>query len=569
MSTLHRVRARTRFALLFSATVFVAIGFGVFSGAQRAISDAALVAHTHEVLRNIDEVQSTLLMSESSLRGYELTDNQAYLSTYHDSAERVPRQLAQLRALVADNPVQIANVRVLQHLANTRLAQMRQLLDTYQRAGLIALQRAMGAEVFQNSSAIRDHMQQMIELEQRLLQSRDRSNQRSADLLLGLALAGIPLGLGGVCVVYALLFRELRNRSAAEQAASVANEKLEASILELERTTADLNALSRYSGLLQSCMDPTEALTVTTRLLAALIPDSGGSIYLLRASRDRAEQIVTWGQPSVRSEPIVTPHDCWALRRDKSHFVNAQRHDSACTHMLDDPQSIGASTACIPLSAQGTQLGFVFLAGSGPGPLPRIAIAEAAAEQLSLALSNLRLRESLRLQSIRDPLTGLFNRRYLEESLQHELARCERRSMPLSLLMLDVDHFKQFNDVHGHGGGDSLLAAVGQMLSSRLRGEDIACRYGGEEFTVILPETGPEEALVIAEHIRAAAPQLNANLDGKALPGVTLSIGLASYSRDGTVATTLLRKADAALYRAKRSGRNQVQQYDSILDDIS
>ncbi|WP_045760974.1 sensor domain-containing diguanylate cyclase [Xanthomonas albilineans] len=569
MSTLHRVRARTRFALLFSATVFVAIGFGVFSGAQRAISDAALVAHTHEVLRNIDEVQSTLLMSESSLRGYELTDNQAYLSTYHDSAERVPRQLAQLRALVADNPVQIANVRVLQHLANTRLAQMRQLLDTYQRAGLIALQRAMGAEVFQNSSAIRDHMQQMIELEQRLLQSRDRSNQRSADLLLGLALAGIPLGLGGVCVVYVLLFRELRNRSAAEQAASVANEKLEASILELERTTADLNALSRYSGLLQSCMDPTEALTVTTRLLAALIPDSGGSIYLLRASRDRAEQIVTWGQPSVRSEPIVTPHDCWALRRDKSHFVNAQRHDSACTHMLDDPQSIGASTACIPLSAQGTQLGFVFLAGSGPGPLPRIAIAEAAAEQLSLALSNLRLRESLRLQSIRDPLTGLFNRRYLEESLQHELARCERRSMPLSLLMLDVDHFKQFNDVHGHGGGDSLLAAVGQMLSSRLRGEDIACRYGGEEFTVILPETGPEEALVIAEHIRAAAPQLNANLDGKALPGVTLSIGLASYSRDGTVATTLLRKADAALYRAKRSGRNQVQPYDSILDDIS
>ncbi|NYF18628.1 diguanylate cyclase (GGDEF)-like protein [Xanthomonas sp. JAI131] len=568
MSTFQRVRIRTRLALLFSALVFVSIGFGVFSGAQRSISDAARVAHTHQVLRSIDEVQSTLLQAETAARGYELTGNQAYLSNYRDSAERVPRHLAQLRALVVDNPVQIANLDILQRLVHARLTQMRQMLDLYQRDGLEALQRAMAPSVFQDSGAIRDHVQQMIELEQQLLQSRDRSNQRSSDLLLALALAGIPFGLGSVGVVYALLFRELRNRSNAEHAASVANDKLAASIHDLERTSADLNALSRYTGLLQSCVDPKEALEVTARMLAALMPDAGGSVYLLRASRDRAESIVAWGEAPVRSEPAVAPEECWALRRDKAHFVHALRHDSACAHLLDDPQAVGASSACIPLSAQGTQLGFVFLAGPGPGPLPRIAIAEAAAEQLSLALSNLRLRESLRLQSIRDPLTGLFNRRYLEESLNHELARCARRSVPLSLLMLDVDHFKHFNDLHGHGGGDSLLAAVGQMLASRLRGEDIACRYGGEEFTVILPETGAEAALAIAEQIRSAAQQMTTTLDGKALPGVTVSIGLASYSRDGVVATTLLRKADAALYRAKRSGRNQVQQFDPALDGM-
>ncbi|WP_394686461.1 diguanylate cyclase [uncultured Xanthomonas sp.] len=568
MPILQRVRARTRLALLFSAAVFVLIGAGVFYGAQRAISDAARVAHTHEVLRNIDEVQSTLLMTESSLRGYELTDNQAYLSLYYDSAERVPRQLAQLRKLVADNPVQIANVQMLEQLANTRLVQMRQMLAVYQRDGLEALQRAMAPSVYQSSSAVRDQVQQMTDVELQLLQSRDTSNQRSADMLLALALAGIPFGLGSVGVVYALLFRELRNRSNAEQAASIANERMEASINELERTSADLNALSRYTGLLQSCAEPAEALTVTARLLAALMPDAGGSVYLLRASRDRAEEIVSWGQPPVGSEPAVAPQDCWALRRDKSHFVHAQGHDSVCAHLREDPYAAGASTACIPLSAQGTQLGFVFLAGRGPGALPRIAIAEAAAEQLSLALSNLRLRESLRLQSIRDPLTGLFNRRYLEESLNHELARCGRRQMPLSLLMLDVDHFKQFNDLHGHGGGDALLAAVGQMLSTRLRGEDIACRYGGEEFTVILPETGPEQAQAIAEQIRSAAQQLSATVDGKALPAVTMSIGVASYARDGVVATTLLRKADAALYRAKRCGRNQVQAYDPTLDGM-
>src|SRR5690606_2688042 len=116
--------------------------------------------------------------------------------------------------------------------------------------------------------------------------------------------------------------------------------------------------------------------------------------------------------------------------------------------------------------AQGTQIGFLFLCGQGPGPLPRLAIAESAMEQPSLALSNLRLRESLRLQSIRDPLTGLYNRRYLEESLTRELARCGRRRLPLSVLMLDLDHFKNFNDTQGHSGGDALLAALGELLSS-------------------------------------------------------------------------------------------------------
>ncbi|CTP86926.1 histidine kinase [Xanthomonas translucens pv. arrhenatheri] len=568
MPTFHSVRIRTRLALLFSALVFVSIGFGVFSGARRSISDAARVAHTQQVLRSIDDVQSTLLQTEIAARSYELTGNQAYLSNYRDSAERVPRQLAQLRALIFDNPAQIANLDILQRLVQARLTQLQQMLDLYQRDGLAALQRAMAPSVFKDSSAIGDHVQQMTELEQQLLLRRDRSNQRSSDLLLALALAGIPFGLGSVGVVYALLFRELRNRSHAEQAASVANDKLAASIHDLERTSADLNALSRYTGLLQSCVDPKEALAVTARMLAALMPDAGGSVYLLHASMDRAESIVAWGEPPVRSVAAVAPEECWALRRDKTHFVHALRHDAACAHLRDDPQAVGASSACIPLSAQGTQLGFVFLAGPGRGPLPRIAIAEAAAEQLSLALSNLRLRESLRLQSIRDPLTGLFNRRYLEESLNHELTRCARRSVPLSLLMLDVDHFKHFNDLHGHGGGDSLLAAVGQMLASRLRGEDIACRYGGEEFTVILPETDAEAALAIAEQIRGAAQQMRTTLDGKALPGVTLSIGLASYSRDGVVATTLLRKADAALYRAKRNGRNQVQPFDPALDGM-
>ncbi|WP_151797154.1 GGDEF domain-containing protein, partial [Acinetobacter nosocomialis] len=143
------------------------------------------------------------------------------------------------------------------------------------------------------------------------------------------------------------------------------------------------------------------------------------------------------------------------------------------------------------------------LRGDNAQELASLTVAEAAAEQLSLALHNLRLRETLRQQSIRDPLTGLFNRRYLEEALNHELSRCTRRVQPLSVLMLDVDHFKQCNDLHGHSGGDRVLAAIGELLLAQTRGEDICCRYGGEELTIILPEVDLATASAMAEKLRA------------------------------------------------------------------
>lgn len=184
---------------------------------------------------------------------------------------------------------------------------------------------------------------------------------------------------------------------------------------------------------------------------------------------------------------------------------------------------------------------------------------ETAAEQLAMALSNLELQERLRIQSIREPLTGLFNRRYLEESLARELARCARRGLPLALMMLDLDHFKRFNDTHGHPGGDALLAGFGRLLQQLSRQEDIACRYGGEEFTLILPESTPQAAAERAEQIRAAVEAMRVPHLGKDLPPVTVSIGLACFPHDGQEPEALLRSADQALYRAKAQGRNRVE----------
>ncbi|APP84119.1 diguanylate cyclase [Xanthomonas hortorum pv. vitians] len=554
-------RRSNQLALAFSALIFIAIGIGIFVGARRSLADAAWVAHTHEVIGRIDEIQARMLDAESAQRGFLLTGNDGYLLDYQTSVERLPILLGNLRRLITDNTTQEQHLDRLQQLVETRLQQIQHTLDLYTQSGLEPARASIRQNAFRTTSAIREQSLSMVQREQELLVERAESSRQSATLLLVLALAGIPFGLVVVGTVYGLLMRELSNRAQAERLAAQANRELGESVGALQRSTADLNLLSRYTGLLQSCISAEEALVVTSRTLAGLLPGVAGSVYLLRASQDRAEAISHWGEPLLQSAPHLLPEECWALRRGQPHIIEDLHRDALCAHIAVPDTTAPITTACLPMSAQGTQLGFLFLSSPGPGPMPRLEIAEAAAEQLSLALSNLRLRESLRRQSIRDALTGLYNRRYLEESLSHELARCARRDLPLSVLMLDVDHFKQFNDSQGHAGGDLLLAAVGELLLTRLRAEDVACRYGGEEFTVILPETDGAEAMRVAEQIRGFIAALAVTDGQRSLPRVTASIGVASFPIDGELGSSLIQKADAALYIAKHRGRNRVEQH--------
>ena len=184
--------------------------------------------------------------------------------------------------------------------------------------------------------------------------------------------------------------------------------------------------------------------------------------------------------------------------------------------------------------------------------------AKAVGERVSLALANLRLREVLRGQSIRDPLTGLFNRRFMEESFERELRRAVRGKQQLALLMLDIDHFKRFNDTFGHQAGDALLRALGNLLRHRTRGQDVACRFGGEEFAFILAGTSSEAATKRAELLRKDIAQLNVQHAGLLLGAVTLSFGIAVYPDHGDSTDALLNRADDALYRAKSEGRDKV-----------
>jgi len=190
------------------------------------------------------------------------------------------------------------------------------------------------------------------------------------------------------------------------------------------------------------------------------------------------------------------------------------------------------------------------------GPAHRLAITVAG--QLSMAFANLRLRDSLREMSIRDPVTGLFNRRYMKETLDRELSRATRDNSELGILMIDVDHFKAFNDVHGHEAGDVVLEAVGDMLTRYSRTSDIACRFGGEEFVVILPDCSVDDSRLRADELRHRIAGLRVPFRKIELSGPTISCGVAAFPLHGATAEDLLHSADGALYAAKKAGRDQV-----------
>jgi diguanylate cyclase (GGDEF)-like protein len=184
--------------------------------------------------------------------------------------------------------------------------------------------------------------------------------------------------------------------------------------------------------------------------------------------------------------------------------------------------------------------------------------AVAVAEHVSLALSNMKLRETLHNLSIRDPLTGLFNRRYMEESLERELLKAKRYSRPLGVIMIDIDHFKRFNDTYGHEAGDLVLRELGVFLQNRIRLTDIPCRYGGEEFTLILPEADIALTRQRAEQIRQGVAAIRVKIQGQTLAEITISQGVAVFPGNGQTGEEILRAADEALYRAKQQGRNHV-----------
>jgi diguanylate cyclase (GGDEF)-like protein len=310
---------------------------------------------------------------------------------------------------------------------------------------------------------------------------------------------------------------------------------------------------------LQACRTPEEAYSILSRKAPCLLPGLTGAVAITSNSRTLVETVAVWGA----GDSVATafhPDECWGLRRGRPHHAGDDS-DAVCGHVA--PTTAGH--VCVPMAVHGETLGVLSLCTDRPGGLTerQRQAARVMADQVSLALANLRFQEALRDLSIRDALTGLYNRRYLEESLSREIARASRQQQPLAVVMMDVDHFKRLNDAQGHEAGDAVLAEVGKLLARRTRAEDIACRFGGEEFCLILPGIDGPTALRRADDLRRAVARLDVRYGQVPLGPVTMSAGVAVYSGQG--GESVIAAADAALYRAKRSGRDRVMAADEPL----
>lgn len=333
---------------------------------------------------------------------------------------------------------------------------------------------------------------------------------------------------------------------------------------ELKLRMREAKLMSEMMDLLHACIQVEEAFEIVSRYGRQIFPGKFGALFTTDWKRESLEMVCSWGGAPVHLEPL-TPRDCWALRRGQLHYYANPQTDMICRHVNknDNVQPY----ICIPLMEQGEALGIFHLqCPTGEkftiAELPeefkeeRHQLAINMAERVGLALANTRLREKLRYQAIRDPLTGLFNRRHMEEALQRELYRAMRKNSSIGIIMIDIDYFKKYNDTYGHPAGDTLLYSLGQFLSRNTRREDVACRYGGEEFLLVIVDSSLSDTSHRAETMRQEVKMMGKEYN---LPiPITISIGVAAYPQNGKEIHQLIQAADKALYHAKAAGRDKV-----------
>jgi diguanylate cyclase (GGDEF)-like protein len=358
------------------------------------------------------------------------------------------------------------------------------------------------------------------------------------------------------------LHDRIEEHTATEETLAAANNELQGLLESARKSGMQMDLAGEMDELLQADLSWSESYSVIASYGERLFAGFRGALYLFDADSPVLVRAVAWGG----AEPLAERYhldECWSLRTARAHWTRFNQPDlPSCEHV----RAPGACSACAPLVAHGERLGTIVLVGcSGSDPCAGSGAYEHArtilasfAGRVALAISNIQLRETLREQALRDALTGLYNRRLMEEGLAREIARAQRDSTPLVVGFVDIDHFKDFNDTYGHEAGDHVLRQVGGYLKDHTRAGDLVARYGGEEFVTVWLGADLASAYARAEGLREGVEALHPELHGEPLGGVTLSIGIALPGEHGDSVDALLAAADSALYEAKGEGRNRV-----------
>ncbi|MGY3572560.1 diguanylate cyclase [Vibrio paucivorans] len=369
-------------------------------------------------------------------------------------------------------------------------------------------------------------------------------------------MALMSLLLAGVLSISMIIFFILRFVSSSILSHQSALE------MEVALRTQEIDRMHHLDSLLNACSEITEARLVVEKLIPSLLPDTLGAISIYKQSRNLLKMKLFWGG-QWQGSCYYNPDQCWALRRGHEHLIVDSDSGVQCEHTMENT---GESSLCIPLSAHGETVGVMHILKDNFDD-DTIVLAQAVAKRIAISIANIELKTSLRQQAFRDSLTQLYNRRYLFETMNQWVSSAKRKHTQIGIMMVDLDHFKRVNDNNGHDIGDKALKRVAAYFLTQIRDSDIVCRYGGEEFCIVIADTEPKALMSIAEEIRIGVEGVSIPITNKENLYITCSIGLALYSsdsshKDPSIETTIS-QADEALYLAKKDGRNCVKLYSS------
>lgn len=546
---------------------FIVVGIALTAIAvqvYRAVGDFVdannLVSHSQQVKEEITLTVASLHDAEASQRAYIISGNSQRLQDYYATLPRLAVHAARLSDLLEDDEQKRVAAAKLDELIRLRMEVISSVLAQFVEAGNEAARKSIQvARSLEEDHEIDTLAESLVKAEELLRVQRETRTTEQASLTRVLTVGAVVTCLVILALTLVTLLREEKRRFQSEVHVRSANIELTNSLKNSQQLASSLRQLSELGEMLQGCRNMEEATSGLRVSLPRLLGGTSGSISLINSSRNLIESIADWGDALPVENALFGPNDCWALRCGHAYPPAGSTPAFSCKHLHAEGEPMEQHNhLCVPMIAQGEMLGVLTVFGEGEIGSGEREIAITASEQISLAMANLKLQETLRTQSLRDPLTGLFNRRYLEASFEREVQRAGRRNIPLSVLMIDIDHFKRFNDSFGHEAGDTLLAQFGATLARVVRSEDVSCRYGGEEFTIIMPEADADLAASRAEEICVAIRRLDVQHRNLSLGKITVSIGVATFGEHGRTPEELLRNADNALYMAKNSGRDRV-----------
>ena len=560
-----------------------------------------LVNQSRQIQVELQDLRTTLIDADAGVRGYLLTGKEDFLNLFYEAETTLPQIFETVQTLLHNDAEQLERLQQAESQIAQEFAALRQLLNYAQ---ILERDPELIEGFIVTSQVVSDsfsaQLDLMVDRQEELLVLRETEQTRSARNVFIASTLNIMFGvLGGLLAIQ--LFSSgitqrirqliqttdhlaqsgtiveirknrdeigqlehtlhetsklLQNRQyALQQAHQETRKQLEQVNLRNQQISL-LNDLGHRLHEAKTLSDILDAVETIRHQADALYPMNTGSLYLFDEDTQMYQRTLVWGDVSTQPESIHWK-DCCACDEGIRYDYNTEAEIGCCDHFQD---AIAPMHFCCTLVAQEQKVGIFSITGQQPFTESGQRTFQATADLIALAVANLKLRESLTKQALHDPLTGLHNRRFLEVELERERHRAKRNDSPFSILAIDIDHFKRINDRYGHDVGDMVLKAFGALLQNSFRKQDIVCRYGGEEFLVVMPDSTLEDSRARAEALSKAVRQLRIPVKGQEaeLEMISVSIGVSSFPKHGTESRDLIRNADLALYRAKDLGRNRI-----------